>query len=143
MSLSRRVFVKSLGLGAAGAVAHSWIGARGREAWVWASEPMEAAADEIIISSNENPLGPSKVVLKAIEEAMGPNGAKPGRYPSAFRYPLREAIAKKFGVKPENVLVGCGSTQILTTVTHLYTSKDKPLVGSAAAIRRTGMRWGK
>jgi histidinol-phosphate aminotransferase len=91
---------------------------------------MDTGTDEIILSSNENPLGPGKVVLKAIEEAMGPNGAWPGRYPSAFRYPLKEAIAKKFRVKPENVLVGCGSTQILTTVTHLYTSKDKPLVGS-------------
>lgn len=130
MPLSRRVFVKTLGLGAAGAVANSWIGARGREAWVWASEPMEANADEIIISSNENPLGPGKAVLKAIEAAIGPNGAKPGRYPSAYRDPLKEAIAKKFSVKPENVLVGCGSTQILTTVTHVYTSEDKPLVGS-------------
>lgn len=130
MSCSRRSFVKTLGLGAAGAIGGSWISARGREAWVWGAEPLGAGSDEIILSSNENPLGPGKAVLEAIESAIGPNGAEPGRYPSAYRDPLREAIAAKFNVKPENVLPGCGSTQILTTVTQLFTSKEKPLVGS-------------
>lgn len=130
MSLSRRSFVKTLGLGAAGTLGGSWISARGREAWVWGAEPMDAGSEEIIISSNENPIGPGKAVVEAIERAIGPTGAVPGRYPSAARIPLREAIAAKFKVKPENVLPGCGSTQILTTVTQLYTSKEKPLVGS-------------
>ena len=29
-----------------------------------------------------------------------------------------------------NVVLGCGSTQILRTATHLFTAKDKPLVGT-------------
>jgi histidinol-phosphate aminotransferase len=33
-------------------------------------------------------------------------------------------------VKPENVLLGAGSTQILVSATHLYTGKDKAVVGS-------------
>jgi histidinol-phosphate aminotransferase len=131
MSLSRRSFVKTLGMGTAGAVGSAWISGRGREAWVWGAEVMDAGSDDIILSSNENPLGPGKAALEAIERAIGPTGAGPGRYPGSFyRNPLREVIAAKFKVKPENILLGCGSTQILTTVTHLYTSKEKPLVGA-------------
>jgi histidinol-phosphate aminotransferase len=130
MSLSRRSFVKTLGMGAAGAVGSAWVSARGREAWAWGAEIVEGGSNDLILSSNENPLGPGKAVMEAIDKAVGPTGAGPGRYPSAYRYPLREVIAAKFNVKPENVLPGCGSTQILTTVTHLYTSKQKPLVGS-------------
>ena len=43
---------------------------------------------------------------------------------------LIEAIAKKHDVKTENVVLGCGSTQILRSATHLFTAKDKPLVGT-------------
>jgi histidinol-phosphate aminotransferase len=33
-------------------------------------------------------------------------------------------------VKPENVVLGCGSTQILRNVTHNFTATDKPLVAT-------------
>ena len=59
-----------------------------------------------------------------------PHGEKPGRYPFPYAGPLNEAIAKKWNVKPENVLVGAGSTQILVNATHTYTSNERALVGS-------------
>ena len=55
--------------------------------------------------------------------------ARPGRYSGSSR-DLVDALAKKHGVKPENIVLGCGSTQILRSVTHLYTAKDKPLVAT-------------
>jgi histidinol-phosphate aminotransferase len=134
MSLSRRAFVRTLGIGTAGALTSSWIGARGREGFVWGAEGLPVAgADEINLANNENPVGPGKVVLEAIRKAMGEDCSKTGRYPFAYHDPLKEAIAakfSKFGVKPENVLIGAGSTQILRDCTQLYTAKDKPLVGS-------------
>ena len=77
----------------------------------------------ICLSSNENPLGPGPAVLDAVKTAFGPTGGLPGRYSGSAR-DLIDAIAKKQGVKPENIVLGCGSTQILRSCTHLFTAKD-------------------
>jgi histidinol-phosphate aminotransferase len=133
MPLSRRAFVQTLGVGAAGVLTSSYIGARGREHSVWSIlEPSLGAVQPgtIVLSSNENPLGPGKTVLDAVRAAFGQNGAGPGRYSFNGGEELIEAIAHKFKVKPENVVLGCGSTQILRSATHLFTSKEKPLVGT-------------
>src|SRR5262245_36782004 len=133
MPLSRRAFVQTLGVGAAGVLTSSYIGARGREHSVWSLfEPSLGAVQPgtIVLASNENPLGPGRTVLDAVKAAFGPNGATPGRYSFNGGPELIEAIAHKFKVKPENVVLGCGSTQILRSATHLFTAKDKPLVGT-------------
>jgi histidinol-phosphate aminotransferase len=125
--LTRRTFVQTVGIGTA-----AFIGARGRENSLWSAlEPtLEAVAPGMLcLSSNENPLGPGPAVLDGIKAAFGPAGARPGRYDGTQR-PLIEAIAKKQGVKPENIVLGCGSTQILRSCTHLFTAKDKALVGT-------------
>jgi histidinol-phosphate aminotransferase len=132
MTLSRRNFVRTVGIGAAGALTTSFIGARGRENFIWSAleAPLEAAAPgTIIISSNENPMGPGPKVLDAIKAAFGADGSRPGRYSGTAR-DLIDALAKKHGVKPENIVLGCGSTQILRNVTHNFTAKDKPLVAT-------------
>jgi len=124
--LTRRRFVQTT-VGAA-----AYIGARGRENSIWSAfEPtLEAVAPGMIcLSSNENPLGPGAAVLDAVTSAFGPAGATPGRYSGSSR-DLIDAIAKKQGVKPENIVLGCGSTQILRSATHLFTAKDKALVGT-------------
>jgi histidinol-phosphate aminotransferase len=130
--LTRRKFVQTIGAGAAGAYAASWISARGRENSIWqAFEPTLQAIEPgvICLSSNENPVGPGQKVLDAVKAAYGPTGATPGRY-SGLSGPLVEAIAKKFSIKPENIVLGCGSTQILRSATHLFTDRTKPLVGT-------------
>ena len=93
-----------------------WIAARGREAAVaeGSLEFGQRAASSgtnsnvIRIASNENPLGPGQHVLDAIV----------GKFPEANRYPfnaqqkepvLVDAIAKKFGVTADNVVLGAGS----------------------------------
>lgn len=131
MTLTRRNFVRTVGIGAAGAMTSSFISARGREDFIWGlGEPLHAAQSEvIIISSNENPMGPGDTVLKAIRAAFGASGERPGRYSGSQR-DLIDALAKKHGVKPENIVLGCGSTQILRSVTHVFTAKDKPLVAT-------------
>ena len=82
MPLSRRAFVQTLGVGAAGVLTSSYIGARGREHSVWSIfEPSLQALDPgaICLSSNENPVGPGAKVLDAVRAAFGPTGATPGR----------------------------------------------------------------
>ena len=126
--LTRRTFVQTVGTGVA-----AYIGARGRENSLWSAfEPtLEAVAPGMIcLSSNENPLGPRHDGARRASRRRSARPARaPGRYDGTAR-PLIEAIAKKQGVKPENIVLGCGSTQILRSCTHLFTAKDKALVGT-------------
>src|SRR6266550_7173556 len=83
MALTRRAFVQTIGAGAAGVAASSYIGARGREDSIWSlfePRPASAAPVPIVISSNENPLGPGRTVLDAVRAAFGVDGRAPGRY---------------------------------------------------------------
>jgi hypothetical protein len=68
-------------------------------------------------------------VLDAITAAYGLQRRTPGRY-SNQSGALVDALAKHQGAKPENIVLGCGSTQILRSCTHLFTAKDKALVGT-------------
>jgi len=88
---------------------------------------MAAGAAPVRIDSNENPLGPGQHVLDAIV----------GKFPEAHRYPfnatqhegvLIKAVADKFQAKPENVLLGPGSGEILTHAVRAFTSGTRPLV---------------
>lgn len=134
--LTRRKFVTSVGIGAAGAYTSSFIGARGREDAVWSlfedtahAQTPAAAGAPIILSSNENPLGPGKAVLDAIRAGFGPAGAAPGRYGSPTGT-LIEALAKHHNIPAANIALGCGSTQVLRTATHVFTSRTRALVGT-------------
>ena len=129
MSLSRRSFVRNLSVGTGAFLGSQWIAARGFEALRWEGEA-NFDSKAILLSSNENPIGPGKPVMEAIRNAVASGSRTPSQYPAATRRSLREVLADHLGVKPANVLVGCGSTQILVTTTHLFTSKDLPLVGS-------------
>ena len=130
MALTRRSFVQTVGIGA-GAALGSSVWGRGRENSVWSAlEPNLQAVERnvICIASNENPVGPGKKVLDTVR-ALLEGGARPGRY-SNQAGELTEAIAAHFKVKPDNVLVSEGSTEILRAATQVFTAKTKPLVGT-------------
>src|SRR5436305_8580632 len=130
MTLSRRKFVQTVGIGAGAArTSNGW--GRGRENRVWSAfEPDLQAVDRgvICIASNENPVGPGKAVLDSLR-ALLEGGARPGRYSNQSGQ-LTEAICAHFKVKPENVLLSEGSTEILRAATQVFTSKTKALVGT-------------
>jgi histidinol-phosphate aminotransferase len=130
MMLSRRRFVRTVGAGAAGAWAGGWIGARGREASLFSlDQPLQAEGGPIILASNENPLGPGKAVLEAVRGAFG----AAGRYPFGKAGDVVKAVAEHHKVRSENVLLGVGSTQILRTCTHVFTSKQHGLATALPA----------
>jgi histidinol-phosphate aminotransferase len=128
MSLSRRRFVQTVGAGAAG----FWVAGRGREAGLFdlGFDALHAqTSSPIILASNENPLGPGRAVLDAVRAGFG----ELGRYQFATAAEVTELVAKKHGVKPENVLLGSGSTQILRTTTHVFCSRTAPLIAPIPA----------
>jgi histidinol-phosphate aminotransferase len=64
---------------------------------------------KIQLNFNENPYGPTPKALEALA-TCGPMGA---RYPHLAHRQVREALAVLHDVNPENILLGCGSTEIL------------------------------
>ncbi len=149
MRLSRRAFVRTLGVGGAGVISGAVVGARGREDLVglgrlesgWPGAGAAANSGVIRISSNENPNGPGPRALEAIRAAFG----EANRYPYDFAGKMTGAIAKNLGVAEENVLTGCGSGEILRITTLAFTSPAKALVTAAPSFEepeRTATNFG-
>ncbi|HTV57613.1 MAG TPA: histidinol-phosphate transaminase [Verrucomicrobiae bacterium] len=105
--ISRRDF--SLALGGSLAAAAATSAFQNRHTFGQAKpEP----AGTIRINFNENPYGPSPKAREALAECAG----VASRYPDWAAWEITESLAKMHGVKPGNILLGCGSTEILHVV---------------------------
>ncbi|MDR2097051.1 MAG: aminotransferase class I/II-fold pyridoxal phosphate-dependent enzyme [Spirochaetaceae bacterium] len=62
------------------------------------------------LNTNENPYPPSPKVIEAIRQAAAENLRL---YPDPACTAFREAVAEKYGVKPEQVFAGNGSDEVL------------------------------
>jgi histidinol-phosphate aminotransferase len=87
-----------------------------------------AAADEYDslakLANNENPYGPPESVINAMNSAA--------KYSNRYGYPdsgIVQAIADHHGVKPDNVLLGAGSGEILEVVGTTFLLGNKKVVG--------------
>lgn len=69
-----------------------------------------AGGDWVRLSSNENPFGPSPRAMEAISAAL----SEVNRYPES-EFELKSLLAAKYGIKPQNVLIGNGSNEIIET----------------------------
>ena len=65
--------------------------------------------EAIKLASNENPWGPSPKALQVIERAS----ASLHRYPDGGAHDLRQALANKWHVPNDQILVGNGSDEII------------------------------
>ncbi len=72
--------------------------------------------DAIKLASNENPLGPSDRVQKAIAGAL----ATLNRYPDGSGFYLRQALAKKHGFMPDNLVLGNGSNELIELLMRAF-----------------------
>ena len=68
------------------------------------------------LASNENPRGPSPKALAAIASAA----AELTRYPDGNGFALKSALAAKFALPQEAVVLGNGSNDVLELVTHAF-----------------------
>ena len=135
MPVSRRGFLRLIGAADEAAYSGAFLSARGLEAHLAEAQAqgqrprpvLPPGVDEIRISSNENPLGPGKAVMDAIL----------GKFPEAGRYPFNSSptdsalistIAEKFKVKPENIVLGAGSQELLKSAMRAWVTKSKSLV---------------
>ncbi len=89
-----------------------------------------APSDIIKLASNENPLGPSPKALEAMHKEL----ERAHFYPDGGGYYLREAIAAKFGMKRENVILGCGSNEIIEFIGHAFLRPDDEIITAKHAF---------
>jgi histidinol-phosphate aminotransferase len=73
--------------------------------------------DRIVkLASNENPRGPGPAVRKAIASAT----ENLSRYPDGDGFALKTALAARFGVEADDIVLGNGSNDILELVTQAF-----------------------
>ncbi len=136
MPFSRRQFLRGSGGVPGETPSFHLISARGREALVGKArtfremEPEVVPApepDEVRISSNENPLGPGPVAIRALF----------GETDQVKRYPFnsrrstagfQELLAEEFHAESDNIVLGAGSSEILRNAVRAFTSPGRPLV---------------
>jgi histidinol-phosphate aminotransferase len=88
--------------------------------------------DIVKMASNENPLGPSPRALEAIGEAA----RSLALYPDASCHLLTGALARHWGVEPQNLVVGNGSDEIIHYLGVAYLRPgDEVLTGDPSFVR--------
>lgn len=106
------------------------LGASGTPARLMAAEPRQQPAaipvtgGPLRLNYNENPLGLSPVARQAIQVDMG----EAHRYPDALRDAVREVLARRNGVRTENVVLGNGSTELLQMIVQAASTPNAGLI---------------
>ena len=125
---SRRDFVRAAGAGATGLLSGTVVGARGREAFSAERLDWSPAQGGIVrLNSNENPNGPCRAALAAVQDAL----RDANRYPGGPVSALQAAVAAHAGVPESHVILGCGSSDILRMATCAATGPGRALVTAA------------
>jgi histidinol-phosphate aminotransferase len=90
--------------------------------------PPQAAGGKALIdlSSNENPYGPSPVAIEAMTAAH----SVASRYPDAAEDRLREAIAQHHAATPEQIVLGCGSSEVLRLCDAAFLGPGRTVVAA-------------
>lgn len=82
--------------------------------------------NSIKLASNENPFGPSPLAVRAIRMSL--TGLH--RYPDGSGYYLTQIIADKFNVKPEQVVLGNGSNEIIEFLVKAFVRTGDEVITS-------------
>lgn len=137
LQVSRRTFASRLGATAGAVLA----GLRPRA--VRASLEKADPRDLVQLNSNENPYGPSARALQALTQAQ----AVAGRYPDDLEERMLDAVAAHHGVRPEQVVLGSGSAEILRLCDAAFLSPGRTVVAAEptfeAVLRYAGVQGGE
>jgi histidinol-phosphate aminotransferase len=119
-TLTRRSLGRLLGATAGAAI----LDARFPAALAASPQAASGPAGPIRLSANENPYGPCRASL----DALARSSSDANRYPGAIEEELRAAVAKSHGVSHEQVVLGCGSSDILRMADSAFVPQGKTVV---------------
>jgi histidinol-phosphate aminotransferase len=92
------------------------------------------AADPILLYRNENPFGPSENVLAVLRESA----ASGNRYPRTEYDTLTDRLAALHQIKREQIVLGCGSGEILCMAALAFLRPGKKLVQAVPTFPSLG-----
>ena len=98
--------------------------AKGVQPYTPGEQPVEQGW--IKLNTNENPLPPSKITLSILQNEDLANWLR--KYPHPHGEPLRSAIAGKFGLKQEDILVTNGSDEALALLCRAVLTTDRKAI---------------
>lgn len=116
--LSRRSFAGTIGTAFGAALL--------RPVLAEATRPHVPARGPIRLNANENPYGPPEAARRAIAEAA----AAGHRYPDDLADRVRRALADRHGVRPDQIALGCGSSQILQMADTAFLEANRTVVAA-------------
>jgi histidinol-phosphate aminotransferase len=98
------------------------------------------ACDIVKLASNENPIGPSKKAIAAMDAEL----RELTRYPDGNGFDLKQALCKNLStesviIAPENITLGNGSSDILDFIVTCFVSKGDEVVFSQHAFAIYGL----
>ncbi|MEY2700995.1 MAG: hypothetical protein RIQ52_1750 [Pseudomonadota bacterium] len=82
------------------------------------------------LASNENPLGPSPLVLEAVRQAS----QELHLYPDGAGYEVKQALAGMLAVGPEQITLGNGSNEVLELLARVFLGVESEAIYSAHAF---------
>jgi histidinol-phosphate aminotransferase len=136
VAISRRTLLGRLGAGAAAMVTEPRLVADSiGSTFGGAPAGTDRSGDPIRLHRNENAYGPSAAMVAAIRGAAS---AAASRYPDVEAEVLRRKIAGLHRVSPEQVVLGCGSGEILRTALDVLVGPRKKLVTTLPTFESIG-----
>src|SRR5258708_24032008 len=72
--------------------------------------------EPVKLASNENPLGPSPLAIAAVKAAI----SELNRYPDGGSWALRERVAARHQVPPNQIFMASGSVEVLNLLAFLF-----------------------
>lgn len=78
----------------------------------------------IKLASNENPLGPSPKAVEAIRRAL----SNLNRYPDGNCFYLKQKLASRLKVKPQNLIIGNGSDELIVLAIRAFVNKGEEVI---------------
>ena len=91
------------------------------------------------LSANENPYGHSPKVTAAVQAAAATVGSA---YPDGNATELRNAVAAKYGVAPQQLVIGCGLDEIIMLLTRVFVSAGNNIVTAAPTFSEYALNAG-
>jgi histidinol-phosphate aminotransferase len=89
-----------------------------------------ASEDVVKLASNENPIGTSPAVAKTIVN----NAHKAHLYPDDSMFELKAALADKYRVKDNNIIIGAGSDQVLEFISRAVLDENASVLMSGVTF---------
>src|SRR5215468_2498910 len=117
MNLSRRNLLQALGMGAVSSAL------RLPHDFVSQLRPAQSGG-LILLNNNENPYGPSEKTLAAMHEGL----SRSNRYPDQLRDHLIQQLASLHGTSAEQIVLGCGSTDVLRAAVDAFLGRSDRLI---------------